>query len=154
MGRFELAVPDSVRRAVRARYPRADIRWNPLRQEYEVGEVIPEGARSRWRRVFGYRNDDNSKAPLIADRVIKKLQLCDITLWPLADRMALYDKDDAKEEDAALQAVRRHVEDHIREDYHYIAGIPTFFFGPDMQVGKAGLRPSQQRALAAMNRMG
>lgn len=153
MGRVEHSVPGPVRKIVQARYPNADIRWNPLRHEFEIGEWV-SGATRQWRRVFGYRNDDNTRAPLIADRIIKKLQLCDIRLWPLKDRMALYDKQDEEEEESAMRAIRRHVEDHIVEDYHYIAGIPTFFFGGDMQVGRATFRPSQQRALSAMSRMG
>jgi len=140
--------PSSVLDIVRRRYPmiRA-IKWNPRKQVFEVFEEVSKDACRRLRRVLDYRNDDGTALPIIGDRVVDLLKRADTRLWPLEDRMALFDRQDRQEEESKTRALRDHVSTVIMEDYHYIAGIPTFFFGDGMEVARATYRPGQAEML-------
>ncbi len=140
--------PSGVLDIVRRRYPmiRA-IKWNPRRDVFEIMEEASIDACRRLRRVCDYRNADGTALPIIADRALEILMRADTRLWPLADRMALFDREDKAEEETRLRGLRDHVNSVITDDYTRIAGIPTFFFGSNMPVAKAGYRPGQAEIL-------
>jgi hypothetical protein len=123
------------------------IKWNARRHVFEVFEEVSQDACRRLRRVLDYRNEDGTALPIIADRAIQILQQADIRLWPLEDRMKLFDREDRDEEESRMRGLRDHVRSVITDDYTRIAGIPTFFFGANMPVGRAGYRPGQAEIL-------
>ena len=140
--------PSGVLGIVRRSYPVIKaITWNSKRECFDIFEEVSLRACKRLRRVLSYFNEDGTALPIIGDHAVKLLKHADTRLWPLEERMALFDKEDAVAEEAQIQRLKDRVRTVITEDYHYIAGIPTFFMGDSMQVRRATYRPGQERIL-------
>jgi hypothetical protein len=116
---------------------------------FEIFEEISQDACLRLNRVLDYFNPDDSPVPFIADRALDLLRRADTRLWPLEDRMKLFDKEDEEDEKRLERELKEEVGTRIKEDYTYIAGIPTFFMGSGMKVGRARYMPGQEKMLKA-----
>ena len=140
--------PSGVLDIVRRTYPVIKaITWNKKRECFDIFEEVSLRACLRLRRVLSYYNEDGTALPIIADHAVRLLKRADTRLWPLEERMAIFDKEDKAAEEAQAQRVRDRVHTAITEDYHYIAGIPTFFMGEHMEVRRATYRPGQEAIL-------
>lgn len=137
-------------KTIQAVYPMIKkVEWNRKKSCFEIFEEISDQACLRHRRILDYRNDDNTPLPFIADQAIKLLRMADTRYWPLEERMKLFDKEDEKEEKQIQEEVKDYVGSVIKEEYNYIAGIPTFFMGDSMKVHRARYRPGQETILKA-----
>lgn len=146
--------PKSALDTIRRVYPMiADVKWNPRKACFEMFEEVYQDTCRRLRRIMDYRNPDGSALPFIGDRALDQLRRADTRLWPLAERMKLYDKEEEEEDARIERQIRDEVGTRIKEDYRYIAGIPTFFFGPDMKVARGGYLPTQEKILKATGNM-
>jgi hypothetical protein len=146
-----LSVPTSVERLLSEHYPNAALRWNNRLARFELWEKVTRGPRPGDRLITVYRNHDGTTLPLVGSRALEILKRCDVRLWPLEDRMALFDKED----EAAMASKERELSEHRRtimtEDYNYIFDVPTFFMDPtSMPEWKRKFRPSQERAAKRM----
>jgi hypothetical protein len=125
------------------------VKWNGRKKCFEIFEEISKDARLQLRRVLDYQNPDGSPLPFIADRALDLLRRADTRLWPLEERMKLFDKEDEEDEKRRERRLKEEVGARIKEDYHYIAGIPTFFVGNNMPVARARYMPAQEKLLKA-----
>ncbi len=123
------------------------VKWNNKKECFEIFEEISKDACLTLRRILDYQNPDGTPLPFVADIALDLLRRADTRLWPLADRMALFDKEEEDFEKQQEKELRENIGTAIREDYRYIAGIPTFFFGSDMAIGRAKYRPGQANIL-------
>ena len=143
----ELERIDYLTREVKRHYPSISVHFNHRKKRFQLIEETIKGSAPFFRRLWDYENIDGTKFPCLASRVVDWLHKANTQHWPLELRMAAFDKQDAEERASNKRAFDAMVADKIMEDYHYIAGIPTFFFGPDMPVGRATFTPAQQRML-------
>ncbi|MDD2998940.1 MAG: hypothetical protein PHV05_07735 [Candidatus Riflebacteria bacterium] len=140
--------PKSALEIIQRIYPMIKaVKWNSKKCCFEIFEEISQNAMATLRRITDYQNYDGTPLPFIADTALDLLRRTDTRLWPLEDRMKLFDKEDEDFEKHQEKELKDYVGAVIHEDYNYIAGIPTFFMGPDMQVGRARYRPEQERIL-------
>lgn len=125
------------------------VKWNRQKNCFEIFEEVSQDACLRLNRVLDYFNEDNTPVPFVADRALHLLRRADTRLWPLEERMKLFDQEDEEDEKRLERQLKEEVGTRIKEDYNYIAGIPTFFMGSGMQVGRAKYMPGQEKILKA-----
>lgn len=142
--------PKNALEAIQRVYPMIkSIKWNNKKECFEIFEEVSKDACPFLNRVLDYSNPDGTPVPFIADRALDMLRRADTRLWPLAERMKLFDKEDEDAEKKMEENLREEVGARIKEDYNYIAGIPTFFMGSGMEVGRARYLPMQEKLLKA-----
>ena len=146
---MSVSCPPRVAEVIHAQYPMIDLVWNQEKSALEFVEAYSEEAVIKKRSIGVYKNPDGSSVPVSPDRVMDFLHRADTRKWPVMDRVNLW----RKERDAAREArIDKAVEEagnRVLEDYSRIAGIPTFFFGPSMEVSREHHHPTIQKMLRA-----
>lgn len=133
-----LSVPDAITKRVKRQYPTIIIQWNNNLNRFRIYEKYDAGLGARKRVIADYANEDGSPVPLIGDRVMEFLQRADTRKWPLEERMKIYDKERNDKVERDEKAFSDYVQTTIKEDYNYIAGIPTFFMNPKFNFKAVG----------------
>jgi hypothetical protein len=123
---------------VKGQYPTIDIWWNDQAKQFQIMENYNEGATTAQRMIAVYQNDDGTPAPIIGDRVMEFLQRADTRKWPLEERMKVYDRERKEKVERDEKEFSEYVQTTIKEDYNYIAGIPTFFMNPKFNFKAVG----------------
>jgi len=145
-----VTVPEAVNKLIRRFYDNAYVVWNNRKSQYELWEKVDRGPRPGARKITTYRNHDGSMFPIIGDRCVEILQKCDVRLWPLEARMAMFDREDAEARESKEREMSERRKTIVMEDYNYLFGVPTFFMDPSsMPEARSKMRPSQERAYKA-----
>lgn len=131
---------DGINEIVKRYYPMCSVKQNQRNGEYEVYEEIYQDTIKTQRKLWTYENDDGTKRPCIADKVVNWLKRADTRNWCMQDRVKVWDKEDKEEEESREREASNLLQSIVIEDYDHIAGIKTFFCNPAFKYTKEPLQ--------------